>query len=250
MFAVLLPVSVLYGIVLYSFSTTNLHVRTRYVCPRETEPPNTRQSACYSLVFTLQTATQALYNVPLNTHSRAQVRLAEEEARSELTSLADFGSTSNRNDAMTILVDRLGLEEQIMPGHGRSIITAVVSGVALMTIRETRENAMAKLRWREICMRSAAWCRAAGSERGEGVRYLEGACFPCAACEGCDGVRSRRRRALHRCRRDMNNHHPDLSLATLAEQTFTKEYGLLVAEERRDRAADGKKERGRLRGMH
>eukprot|EP00965_Chrysotila_dentata_P088755 2930318-Pleurochrysis_carterae.AAC.1 len=51
--------------------------------------------------------TQVLYDVPLNTHSRAQVCLAEEEARRESTSLADFGSTSNRNDAMTFLVDRL-----------------------------------------------------------------------------------------------------------------------------------------------
>eukprot|EP00965_Chrysotila_dentata_P024133 799896-Pleurochrysis_carterae.AAC.1 len=43
---------------------------------------------------------------------------------------------------------------------------------------------------------------------------------------------------------DMNNHHPDMLLATLAEQTFTKEYGLLVAKERRNRAADGKKGEG------
>eukprot|EP00965_Chrysotila_dentata_P218475 6190593-Pleurochrysis_carterae.AAC.1 len=96
---------------------------------------------------------QVLYDVPLNTHSRAQVWLAEEEARRESTSLAEFCNTGNRNDVMTFLVDRLGLEEQIMLRHGRSMITAVVSGVALMTIRETRENPLAKLRWREICAR-------------------------------------------------------------------------------------------------
>ena len=37
--------------------------------------------------------TQVLYDVPLNTHSRAQVRLAEEEARRESASLAEIITT-------------------------------------------------------------------------------------------------------------------------------------------------------------
>eukprot|EP00965_Chrysotila_dentata_P110814 3662020-Pleurochrysis_carterae.AAC.2 len=59
-----------------SFSTTNLHVRTRLVCPRETEPPSTLQSAYYSLVFTLQIATARLLTHYLPT-MRARCRCAK-----------------------------------------------------------------------------------------------------------------------------------------------------------------------------
>eukprot|EP00965_Chrysotila_dentata_P104012 3434641-Pleurochrysis_carterae.AAC.1 len=43
---------------------TNLYVFTRPVCPRETEPPSTRQSACYNIVFTLQIATNCVRFAP------------------------------------------------------------------------------------------------------------------------------------------------------------------------------------------
>eukprot|EP00965_Chrysotila_dentata_P094261 3116079-Pleurochrysis_carterae.AAC.2 len=200
--------------------------------------------------------TQVLYDVPLNTHSRAQVRLAEEEARRESRSLAEFGNTGNRNDVMFFLVDRLGLEEQIMPRHGRSMITAVVSGVALMTIREARENPLAKLRWREICARllgvglpavkkakvSATW-----KGRAFHAPHVKAAmAYVRQGAVDCIEYLTQKALRVFSSAGDMNNHHPDLSLAMLAEQTFMEEYGLLVAEERRDRAADGKKGDGPL----
>eukprot|EP00965_Chrysotila_dentata_P022566 747566-Pleurochrysis_carterae.AAC.1 len=93
MFAVLSPLSVLYGIVLYSFSTTNLHVRIRTVYPRETEPPSARKSACYGLDFTLQIATGS--DAHFHQFARAASALASASMPSTSVPVQTVAASSN-----------------------------------------------------------------------------------------------------------------------------------------------------------